>query len=123
MRHLKLTLLILLLFTNCIVAQQPQIGKITAVTEKQVTLKLETVPTNVKPASVAFVSKDLTGAKGPLGITFSSGWLDIGEVKIKSVSNTTLLLEIIKEKTDIVKNGKVQKQFLVGNKIKLEWRK
>jgi hypothetical protein len=122
MKHLKLTIL-LLLFANCFLAQQAQIGTITVVNGKQVTLNLETNPANVKPASIGYVSKDLTGAKGPLGITFSSGWLDIGEVKILSITKSTVMLEIIKEKTDIVVNGKVQKQFVVGKKIKIEWSK
>lgn len=120
MKHLKLTLLIVVL-TNCIFAQQTQIGTITSVNGKKVSLKLETTPTDVKPLSKGYVSKDLTGAKGPLGITFTSGWLDIGEVKIISIAKNTALLEIIEEKRDIVVNGKVQEQFVVGKKIKIEW--
>jgi hypothetical protein len=120
MKRLKLAILIVV-FTNCIIAQQPQIGTITSVNGKKVSLKLETTPTDVKPASTGYVSKDLTGVKGPLGITFTSGWLDIGEVKIISIAKNTALLEIIEEKRDIVVNGKVQEKFVVGKKIKIEW--
>lgn len=122
MKTVKLMALFVIL-TNYIFAQQPQIGLITAVNEKLVTLKLETTPTDVKPAAIGYVSKDLTGAKGPFGITLTSGWLDIGEIKVKSVTKNIAVLEIIKEKTDIVVNGKVQKQFVVGKKIKIVWTK
>jgi hypothetical protein len=122
MKTLKL-ILVLFALSKFIYGQEPQIGMITKVLGKVVTIKLETTPTGVKPASIAYVSKDLTGAKGPFGITLSSGWLDIGEVKIKSVVKNTAELEITKEKTDIVVNGKVQKQFVVGKKIKLSWTK
>lgn len=116
-----ITLFVIL--TNYIFAQQPQIGLITAVNEKLVTLKLVTTPADVKPAAIGYVSKDLTGVKGPFGMILTSGWLNIGEVKVKSINKNIALLEIIKEKTDIVVNGKVQKQFVVGKKIKIDWTK
>lgn len=122
MKYLKIVVFFLIL-SNRVVAQQPQIGLITAVNEKLVTLKLVTIPADVKPATIGYVSKDLTGTKGPFGMILTSGWLDIGEVKVKSIKNNIALLEIIKEKTDIVVNGKVQKQFVVGKKIKIDWTK
>ena len=122
MKTIKLTILFLLL-VNYTYAQQPQIGIITAISDKLVTLKLETNPTNVKPLSIGYESKDLTGTKGPLGMTFTSGWFEIGEIRVKSINKNSAIVEIVKEKTDIVINGKVQKQFVVGKKIKIEWTK
>lgn len=122
MKTLKLIITFIIL-SHFSFAQQEQIGIITTVKGKQLIVKLETAPTNVKVDNVGFVSKDLTGLKGPFGTTFTGGWLDIGEVKVKSIIKNMANLEIIKEKTDIVVNGKVQKQFVVGTKIKLQWSK
>jgi hypothetical protein len=51
----------------------------------------------------------------------TTGWLDVALVKVTAVKGKVITLEILKENSEIIKNGKKVNHFVPGKTIKLQW--
>ncbi len=63
-----------------------------------------------------YFEQDILGMK-------TTGWIDIGEVKITSVKITTVTMTLEKELSVITKNGEKVDHFKAGNVVHFTWKK
>jgi hypothetical protein len=122
MKKTILVCCLFLCFSGAALAQKEITGVIAAVSGKTFTVKADAIEPLPLKTDTCSISKDISGTKNPFGLTISSGWMGIGDISLTGVKGKTLTFKIIKETSNITINGKKQPNFVVGKKVKIEWK-
>ena len=130
-KHYRLTLLILFLFPLSLFSQNQNttqqnnstpyefsgtiISKTGNIVKVQQTDTIRLPGKNIEGTLSKYFEKIIFGVN-------TKGWLDVGKMKIKSVENNIITMELLEETSIITINGQKEDHFKPGFVVKFSWK-
>ena len=118
---LFITLAMIMSFCCFSAAQNEVIGTITKSYNQVFTIVCEKTDKCPLTKDTCSVSKDISGTKNPFGITITSGWLEVADAVFIEKKGDQLSFKVVKEKSEVIINGKKQEHFVKGKRMKIAW--
>jgi hypothetical protein len=122
MKKLLFTALLALGASTLFAQNHSMTGTIVSRVGPKLVVKMDSVnltPTNKDSLDIY---KDISGSDNPFGIQISSGWVGIAKLIYVSKTDSKYQFRIARETTSVTVNGVKKDQFVVGKKVKIEWK-